>query len=170
MSTPSIPADSPSATRAADGLLAIRRLLPDAVADAWAALTDPALTATWFGTWRGDVATGIEVQMLAEEGRPWMSASVLACEAPHRLLLETGEGDMRWVLELRVEEAGAGAAVTLLQQVDEAEEAAMIGPGWEFYLDRLVAARTGADVAAIAFEPDYVPGRCDHFRALYPAT
>ena len=46
----------------------------------------------------------------------------------------------------------------------------MIGPGWEFYLDRRVAARTGADVAAIAFEPDYVPGRCDHFRALYPAT
>ena len=27
--------------------------------------------------------------------------------------------------------------------------AAGVGPGWEYYLDRLVAAETGADIAAI---------------------
>ncbi|GAA1323866.1 hypothetical protein GCM10009592_06630 [Brachybacterium rhamnosum] len=161
----------PSSTLDPDGRLAIRRLLPGTVEDAWSALTDPAQTATWFGTWRGDPATGIEVQMDAEEGRPWMEARVHVCDGPRRLELETGEAGDPWVLELTVEEAGPGwTAVTLRQRVAEAEAAEMIGPGWEFYLDRLVASRTRGDVTAIRFEPDYVPGRCDHFRALYPAT
>jgi hypothetical protein len=39
-----------------------------------------------------------------------------------------------------------------------------VGPGWEYYLDRLVAAETGGDVAAIDFDRDYYPAMQEHYR------
>lgn len=73
---------------------------------------------------------------------------------------------MDWVVALDVTADGDGSVVTLTQDTDDAELAASVGPGWEYYLDRLVAAREGRDVEAIAFEPDYVPGLSEHYRAL----
>lgn len=158
----------PTGTRAEDGRLAVRRELPQSAAQTWAAITDPARTARWFGPWSGDAAGGeIEVTMTAEEGAPSSPARVIAVEPRHRLVVETVVGQDAWRMELRVEETPGGSAVTLLQRVDGGEAAAMIGPGWEFYLDRLVAAETGGDVAAIVFAPDYLPGQAEHFRALY---
>lgn len=95
-----------------------------------------------------------------------MSTSTIhACEAPHRLVLGTGPG---WVVTLTVEADGEDASVlTLSQDMDDPEFAAMVGPGWEFYLDRLGAARAGRDVDEIAFEPGYVPGQSNHYRGLF---
>ena len=39
--------------------------------------------------------------------------------------------------------------------------AASVGPGWDSYLDRLVAAETGQPVNSIDFD-DYYPGLSDH--------
>ena len=39
-----------------------------------------------------------------------------------------------------------------------------MGPGWEYYLDRLVAAETGGDLAAIDFERDYYPAMAEYYR------
>jgi hypothetical protein len=44
--------------------------------------------------------------------------------------------------------------------------AADVGPGWDYYLDRLVAAETGGDVAAIDFT-DYHPADCEYYRSLF---
>ena len=160
----------PTGTLAEDGRPALRPELPLPAAETWAAITDPDRTARWFGPWSGDAASGeITVTMTAEEGDPSSPARVIAVEPRHRLVVETVVGEDAWRMELRVEETAEGSAITLLQQVDDGEAASMIGPGWEFYLDRLVAAETGGDVAAIAFEPDYYPGQAEHFRALFTA-
>ena len=42
-----------------------------------------------------------------------------------------------------------------------------IGPGWEYYLDRLVAAETGGDVEAIAWD-DYYPAQAAYYGDLDP--
>ncbi|MGS0686750.1 hypothetical protein ACVBEQ_16665 [Nakamurella sp. GG22] len=39
-----------------------------------------------------------------------------------------------------------------------------LGPGWEYYLDRLVAAETGGDVAGIDFDRDYYPAMVEYYR------
>ena len=46
------------------------------------------------------------------------------------------------------------------------ELASSVGPGWEYYLDRLVAAETGGDVGSIVWD-DYYPGQADHYRAAF---
>jgi hypothetical protein len=45
-----------------------------------------------------------------------------------------------------------------------------MGPGWEYYLDRLVAAETGGDPAAVDFERDYYPAMEEHYRAQLDAA
>lgn len=160
----------PTATgrRLPDGRLALSRTPPRSPALMWAAITDPDRTARWFGRWSGDPASGtISVTLAAEKGAPAATAHVLACEAPRRLVLEFPQGEDSWTIELTVSGGGEVSTVTLAQAIADPEAAAMIGPGWEFYLDRLVAAAEGRDLAEIVFEPDYVPELCDHYRALY---
>jgi len=42
---------------------------------------------------------------------------------------------------------------------------ASVGPGWDYYLDRLVTAYDGGDVAQVAFEP-YLE-RSERYGALF---
>jgi hypothetical protein len=49
--------------------------------------------------------------------------------------------------------------------MDDPAMAENVGPGWEYYLDRLVAAETGGDPAAIEFG-DYYPAMSEHYRTL----
>ncbi|GAB2537358.1 SRPBCC domain-containing protein [Brachybacterium huguangmaarense] len=162
-------APRPTGERTPTGIAIPRRLDGD-VEDTWAWLTDPDRTAQWFGCGSGDPASGeVQVQLAAEEGAPMSTSTIHACEAPHRLVLGTGPG---WVVTLTVEEAGGAdgedaGILTLSQDMDDPEFAAMVGPGWEFYLDRLEAARAGGDVDAIAFEPGCVPGQSDHYRGHF---
>ncbi len=39
-----------------------------------------------------------------------------------------------------------------------------VGPGWEYYLDRLAAVLSGGDLSAIDFAVDYYPAMADHYR------
>ena len=58
-----------------------------------------------------------------------------------------------------LEETHGGTTLTFAQQIADAETAGEIGPGWDYYLDRLVAAETGGDVAAIDFNDYHPPTR-----------
>lgn len=167
--TPTTPA--PSGHRAADDTLTFRRVLPLALEEAWAAITDSDRTARWFGPWSGAEVPGpITVTMLSEDGAPAMPGEVTEVVSMDHYVLRTGPEESSWVITMSVEAddaEGDSTAVTLSQQVTDPEEAAMIGPGWDYYLDRLVAAETGQDPDAITFEPAYIPGLCEHYRGLY---
>ncbi|MET0448233.1 MAG: hypothetical protein ABW004_07485 [Aeromicrobium sp.] len=52
------------------------------------------------------------------------------------------------------------------QVVDDPTPIEEMGPGWDYYLDRLVAAETGGDVAGIDFEADYFPAQREHHAAI----
>ena len=41
-----------------------------------------------------------------------------------------------------------------------------VGPGWEYYLDRLVAAESGGDPASLDFD-DYYPSQSEHYRSAF---
>lgn len=167
--SPSTP--TPTGRRGPDDVLSFRRVLPLSLEDAWAAITDSDRAARWFGPWNGAEVPGpITVTMLAEDGAPTMPGEITEVVPLDHYVLRTGPEESSWVITMSVEAEdaeGDTSAVMLSQQVTDPEEAAMIGPGWDYYLDRLVAAETGQDPEAITFEPAYIPGLCEHYRGLY---
>lgn len=150
---------------APSGAVVFPRRLPMSRDHAWAAVTDPARTARWIGSWSGDPASGtVEMTMSAEEGSPAETVEVLRCEAPNLVVVRIGPDG--WVVTVRIEGDDDEVTISLEQDIADAESASDIGPGWDFYLDRLVEAEAGRDPEALRFSPDYHPALADHYRAL----
>jgi uncharacterized protein YndB with AHSA1/START domain len=161
---------SPHATgrRADDGWIVLTRTFPAAVADVWSAVTDPDRMRRWIGTWTGDPASGQVAFYMTAEGEdvPAETVTIEACEPPHHLRMTSIDADgVAWPMRLDLTETDGGTVLAFAQQVTDADLAASVGPGWEYYLDRLVAVEVGADVGAVSFD-DYYPALSDHYRAL----
>ncbi|MCP9950777.1 SRPBCC family protein [Actinomadura madurae] len=126
--------------------LVLTRTFRAPITDVWASVTDPDRTARWFGPWKGDAAPGktIQVQMAFEEEEPWMDMHIDACEPPKRLALSAPDDHGEWRLELHLEETGGTTQLRFVQHLDSTKEIGEVGPGWEYYLDMLVAAREGS--------------------------
>jgi uncharacterized protein YndB with AHSA1/START domain len=143
------------------------------IGSVWAAVTESDRLERWIGTWTGDPTTGSVLFRMNAEGddaKP-EAFTIHECEPPRRVSLTSqvvGEQTAwHFVLELTEDPADPGTTtLTFSQSVPDAEMATGVGPGWEYYLDRLVAAETGGDVAGIDFD-DYYPAQSDHYRALF---
>ena len=144
--------------------LVLTRTFRAPVADVWASLTDPERTARGFGPWQGDAAPGslIKVQMAHEEGEPWMDMTIDACDPPHRLALSTVDEHGDWHLDMVLAESAGVTELRFTQQLTDTEGVGQVGPGWEYYLDMLVAYRDGRP--APSFD-DYYPAMKEHFEA-----
>lgn len=161
--------------------LAFTRTFRAPVDDVWAACTEPARMERWIGTWTGDPAAGEVVFRMTAEGDdvPEEVFLVQVCEPPHRFVLrsrdpgsfsEDGSGpQVHWEHTLELVETDGVTTLTFRQVVPEgpvgADMVASVGPGWDYYLDRLVASYAGDDLDAIAFAP-YLE-RSEHYRGLF---
>lgn len=147
--------------------LVLTRVFRAPVADVWASLTEPERTARWFGPWQGDAAPGhpIKVQMAYEEGEPWLDVTIDACDPPHRLALSAVDEQGAWHLDLVLTERAGVTELRFTQHLDGTAGVGEVGPGWEYYLDALVAARDGEPMPDFA---DYYPAMKEHFEAQRP--
>ena len=138
--------------------LVLTRTFRAPIDDVWASLTDPARTARWFGPWEGDAGPGrpIKVRMVHEEGEPWLEMTVEVCEPPRHLALAAGDEDDRWLLDLVLTEAAGVTELRFTQHLTGTGDVGAVGPGWEFYLDALAAARDGAPMPSF---DDYYPAQ-----------
>ena len=151
------------------------------LADVWAACTEPQRMQRWIGTWTGDPASGeVAFRMTAEgDDVPEEVYLVEACEPPRRFVVRSrdaaafsvdGSGPrVRWQHSLELSESGGVTTLTFTQAVPNgatgADLVASVGPGWDYYLDRLVAVSVGEDPRQITFEP-YLE-RTEHYRSLF---
>lgn len=152
----------------ADGYdLVLTRTLRAPVEDVWASLTQPARTARWFGPWEGAGETGgtVKVQMVHEEGQPWLDMRVDACEPPSRLAVSTTDDEGTWRMEVRLSHTAGKTELRLIQHIDRPDTVSSSGPGWEYYLDMLVAARDNAPLPNFA---DYYPAQAPYYATLTP--
>jgi uncharacterized protein YndB with AHSA1/START domain len=135
------------------------------IEDVWAAVTEPDRLARWIGSWTGDPESGsVQFQMLFEGDHPGEAMTIRVCEPPHRLHVTSQAGDEVWLLDVDLTHADGVTTLTLSQPGVTAEQASGVGPGWEYYLDRLVDAETGFDPAGRDFERDYYPAMSDYYR------
>jgi uncharacterized protein YndB with AHSA1/START domain len=123
--------------------LVLERVLPGSVDDAWASITESDRLARWFCTWTGEPRVGATVQltMVAEEGDEPSEAEILACEPPTHLAVSTQAPGGSWVLEATLTPMDDNhTGLRFVHHLGEGDGAEEIGPGWEYYLDRLLAA------------------------------
>lgn len=155
--------DDAAATR-----IVLTRTFRAPIEDVWAALTEPARLARWIGSYTGDPADGeVGFTMTAEEGAVEERMEIRECQPPQRLavIAHTDQGPP-WDLDLDIREQGGVTTLAFSQVVTDPAAIESVGPGWEYYLDRLVAAESGGDVAAIDFN-DYYPAMLEHYRGLF---
>ncbi len=145
--------------------LVLTRTYRASAEDVWASITEPDRTARWFGPWKGEAGPGrtIQVQLAYEEEQPWADFTIDACTPPHHLSLRTVDEHGSWHLEAALTEHGGQTELVFTHHLTSPEIAGEAGPGWEYYLDLLVAAREGTP--SPRFE-DYWPGMRDHYSAL----
>ncbi|MEU8569247.1 SRPBCC family protein [Streptomyces pathocidini] len=147
--------------------LVLSRTYRASVDDVWASVTESERTALWFGPWRGEGAAGrtVEVQMAFEEAAsaPWIPITIDACEPPRRLAVSTEDEVGAWSLELLLAETGGATELRLVHHLTSTEHIGSIGPGWEYYLDMLTAARTGGPRPDFG---DYYPAQKTYFESL----
>lgn len=160
---------TPTGNRTAHGALELRRVFTESPGRIWRYLADSEYLALWFGSWHGDPKSGaVEVVLLAEEEAPTERVEILQCDPRTRQLqVRTGTGDSAWQLELKVEASGQGSCLVFQMPGLDPQQAGSIGPGWEFYLDRLAAAVDGTDVGSVVFEPDYYPALSEYYGQLF---
>jgi len=139
------------------------------IEDVWAAVTEPERLARWIGIWTGDPADGtVQFRMLFEgEEHEGESMEIRVCEPPHRLHLTSRVGEEVWLLELDLSHADGVTTLTFSQPGVTQEQAGGVGPGWDYYLDRLVDAETGADPALRDFDRDYYPATAEHYTSQF---
>lgn len=144
--------------------LVLTRTFRAGIGDVWASVTEPGRTARWFGPWRGDAGAGrqIEVQMTQEEGGPWTTMTIEACEPPARLVVSSVDESGSWHLELALSERDGVTELRFTQRLTGTEGVGEVGPGWEFYLDALAASRDGGP--APVFD-DYYPSMKEYYQA-----
>ena len=135
----------------------------------WAAITEPSRLERWIGTWAGDPADGVVDFRMTAEGDDAESErfSILECDPPRRLVVESKSpgGDV-WRLELDLIEADGTTTLTFAQGLPRPDSAENVGPGWEYYLDRLVAAEGGRSVAEVDWDA-YYPALASSYEAMF---
>jgi uncharacterized protein YndB with AHSA1/START domain len=141
------------------------------VDDVWAAVTDSERLQRWIGTWEGDPASGQVIFRMTAEGpdAPPEPLTIHECRPPHLLKATVALGSepgMSWSWELVLDQRGEMTTLTFAQSVAGSVPVSDVGPGWEYYLDRLVAELDGAAVDAVDFA-DYYPQMSAYYGDLF---
>lgn len=142
--------------------IVIERTFRAPVSDVWKSIVEPDRMNRWIGTWSGDAGAGKRVAftMTAEDGAEPEEALIHRCDAPNHLDIETFQHGSSWRMRVDLSEESGVTTLRFRQAVNLDEDIISFGPGWEYYLDRLVAIHS--DTAFTDWD-DYYPGQLLHW-------
>ena len=145
--------------------LQLLRRFPDEIDVVWAAMTESEQLERWIGRWEGDPRTGRVTFFMTAEGDAEPSEYLITeCTPPTRFAGSTRVGPEVW--HLRFELSSEDGVTTLLfAQVLGETDLGSVGPGWEYYLDRLSRVLDDADAADIDWD-DYYPALREYYEEL----
>lgn len=141
-----------------------RRVTADAIA-VWPFLTESRELGMWIGSYAGDPDSGeVVMSMNAEGGEATSAVEILDCDAPEHLAVLTTDEHASWSLEVELidggHDAGSGTTIRFTHHDVVLDALPDIAAGWEWYLDRLVAALSRQPMPAW---DDYYPALRDAY-------
>jgi uncharacterized protein YndB with AHSA1/START domain len=144
--------------------LVIVRTFRAPIEDVWASITESERTARWWGAWTGEPGPGrtIMVTLAFEPGAEPSKMQIEACEPPRHLAVRAVNDYGDWRLEAHLTEADGVTELRFTQHLDDETNVGDVGPGWEYYLDNLVASRSGG---AMPDFNDYYPSQKPYYLA-----
>lgn len=166
---------SPSGTRADhDGrtFVEFTRTFKAPIEHVWAAVTESDRLARWIGGWTGDPADGSVLFRMGFEGDDATAErmQIDQCEPPRVLRLTSSapadDPEQEWKFRITLTEDAGVTTLLFAQDVPDPAMAEGVGPGWDYYLDRLVVAEGGGDPATVNWD-DYYPTFSEHYRAAF---
>jgi hypothetical protein len=101
--------------------------------------------------------------MVHEQGAPWTSARIDRCEAPRHLAMTTLGEAGGWRFEVTLEQTGDATTLRFVHHLEDLALAREAGPGWEYYLDMLIAARAGEKLPTF---DEYYPAMQSHYTVV----
>lgn len=145
------------------------RTFKNSLADVWATLTKSTRSAQWIGTWNGNPKDGFVMFRLNAEvlgNAAAMRLDILDCRTQHTLRIVASEEPAPWDVIIELERSDLGNThVTLNHIVTDPEMVSSMGPGWEYFLDRLDAFLRRKDPDELLWE-DYFPAMEQHYVAI----
>jgi uncharacterized protein YndB with AHSA1/START domain len=146
-------------------VLTITREFRAPIEDVWASVTESERLGRWIGTFTGDPTSGrVAFLMTAEGATEPGEMEIRECDPPRVLRVTSHVGEELWFLDLVLEEHDGVTTLTFSQPDIDPAAAENIGPGWEYYLDRLAVAGSGGDVATVDWDRDYYPAMVEYYR------
>jgi uncharacterized protein YndB with AHSA1/START domain len=148
--------------------LVLARTFRAPIEDVWASISESERLERWIGRWDGEPGPGRTVSFLmtAEENAEPEDVRIVECEPPRLLRTVLNPGTQSWHVDVSLSEANGITTLTFTQGVGGID-VSDVGPGWEYYLDRLVAARADAPLPSW---DDYYPGQSEHYAAQAAAA
>lgn len=143
--------------------LVIERTFHAPIEDVWESVTASESTARWIGPWSGEAGPGkiVQLQMTFEKGAPTSNVRIDVCDPPHHLALSMKDDYGEWRLEVTLESKAETTVLTFVQHLSDPSVSGEVGPGWEYYLDMLVAARAGEPLPSF---DEYYPAQREYYK------
>ena len=149
-----------------DGVyVVLDRIFKAPIEDVWSYFSRSPRLAEWIGEYTGRPGTGaVRFRMNAEgDDADWENVSILECEAPHKFAADVGPAGDSWRVYWHLTESSGHTTVTFAQRLRSLTEEADVGVGWDYYLDRLIAARVGKPMPTW---DDYYPAMLEHYENI----
>lgn len=146
--------------------LVLTRAINAPVEEVFKNLTNSERLSRWIGHWIGDPADKtVQFYMTAEgDDIDPQPVTIDECESPRRLAVTFPAGDAQWHLWCDLAPTETGTLLRFGQRLAGAGNISELGPGWEYYLDRMELARLGKSTD-LAWE-DYFPAQAAAYSAL----
>lgn len=145
--------------------LHIERRFAAPIEAVWAAVTESDRLERWIGRWERDAAGDLIFYMTAEgedvEGEKY---TILECTPPYSFSADTQVGENTWHLRLELRRDEHGTVLRFAQLLGD-DDMSNVGPGWEYYLDRLGAVLDDRDASSVAWD-EYYPAMREYYAAL----
>ncbi|MFF5791350.1 SRPBCC domain-containing protein [Paeniglutamicibacter sp. NPDC012692] len=133
------------------------------IPDIWEASTTAEGLRAWVGILRGNTDRGDLRFAFLEEGLEAAAGSVqvLRCRPPYYFFVTVETEQGAWVLGMELSGRPGTKKVTFIHELGPTDDPSTIGPGWEYYLQRLLVHLEGGDVESVRWD--------DFYPALAPA-